>query len=156
MFSCKFCEIWQNTSRRLCLSDIHITHYFNPIQDGAFRACSRMARGGGWGEKATLPKICHTYPTKIKLGSYTLPKEDPKNMWITRQTPWVLLRAAPFHWNSANFAKKMQIQIAFWYIISKSFSFFWVFKKSFKIFLITWLRFWWCQQNNFAILNCLL
>ena len=27
-----------------------------------------------------LPKICHTYPTTMKLGSYTLPKEDPKNI----------------------------------------------------------------------------
>ena len=27
-----------------------------------------------------LPKICRTYPTMMKLGSYTLPKEDPKNI----------------------------------------------------------------------------
>ena len=45
----------------------------NPIQDGLFRGCSRMA-------KNDLPKICHTYPTMMKLGSYTLPKEDPKNI----------------------------------------------------------------------------
>ena len=31
--------------------------------------------GGGW-----QPKICLTYPTMMKLGSYTLPKEDPKNI----------------------------------------------------------------------------
>ena len=30
--------------------------------------------GGG------LPKISHTYRTMMKLGSYTLPKEDAKNM----------------------------------------------------------------------------
>ena len=40
------------------------------------------ARVGGWGggQKGPLPKICHTYPTMMKLGSYTLPKEDPKNI----------------------------------------------------------------------------
>ena len=27
-----------------------------------------------------LPKICHSYPTMMKLGSYTLPKEDPENI----------------------------------------------------------------------------
>ena len=34
-----------------------------------------------WGAKSPPPsKICHTYPTMMKLGSYTLPKEDPKNI----------------------------------------------------------------------------
>ena len=35
----------------------------NPIQDGPFRGCSRMG-----GKKASLLKICHTYPIMIKLG----------------------------------------------------------------------------------------
>ena len=35
---------------------------------------------GGGGKKAPLPKICHIYCTMMKLGSYTLPKEDPKNI----------------------------------------------------------------------------
>ena len=34
-----------------------------PIQDGRFQGCSRMEEG----QKAPLPKICHTYPTMIKL-----------------------------------------------------------------------------------------
>ena len=33
-----------------------------------------------WAKKVPLPKICHTYPTMMKLGSYTLSKEDPKNI----------------------------------------------------------------------------
>ena len=37
----------------------------------------RAAQGWGWG---TLPKICNTYPAMMKLGSFTLPKEDPKNI----------------------------------------------------------------------------
>ena len=47
------------------------------IQDGHFRGCSGM---GGGGKKVPLPKIYHTYPTMMKLGSYPLPKEDPKNI----------------------------------------------------------------------------
>ena len=41
--------------------------FFNPIQDGLFRGCSRM--GGGAGKKSPLPKICRTYPTMMKLGT---------------------------------------------------------------------------------------
>ena len=33
------------------------------------------AAHGWWGEH-----FCYTYATMIKLGSYTLPKEDPKNI----------------------------------------------------------------------------
>ena len=36
--------------------------------------------GRGVGKKAPLPKICHTHLTMRQLGSYTLPKEDPKNI----------------------------------------------------------------------------
>ena len=35
---------------------------------------------GGGGKKAYLPKIFHIYPTMMKLDSFTLPKEDPKNI----------------------------------------------------------------------------
>ena len=39
---------------------------FNPIQDGHFRACSRM----GEDQKAPpVPKICHTYPTMMQPGT---------------------------------------------------------------------------------------
>ena len=38
-----------------------------PIQDGIFRGCSRM---GGGAKKTPPPKICHTYPTMIKLGRF--------------------------------------------------------------------------------------
>ena len=36
--------------------------------------------GGGAKRPRPLPKICHTYPTIMKLGSYTLPKEDAKDI----------------------------------------------------------------------------
>ena len=31
-------------------------------------------------KKTSLTKICHTYPAMMELGSYTLPKEDSKNI----------------------------------------------------------------------------
>ena len=40
--------------------------FFNPIQDGLFRGCSRI---GGGGKKAPLPKICRTFPTMMKLST---------------------------------------------------------------------------------------
>ena len=40
----------------------------NPIQDELFRGCSRMVRGGAK-RSPLLPKICHTYPAMIKLGT---------------------------------------------------------------------------------------
>ena len=42
--------------------------FFNPIQDGLFRGCSKMREGVG-GQKDLLTKICHTYLTIIKLGT---------------------------------------------------------------------------------------
>ena len=48
----------------------------NPIQYGHFQGRSRM----GGGQKGPLSKICHTYPTMMKLGSYNLAKEDSKNI----------------------------------------------------------------------------
>ena len=57
----------------------NLSIHFNPIQDGHFR---NYAHGSGEGEakRPPLPKICHTYPKMMKLDSYTLPKEDLKNI----------------------------------------------------------------------------
>ena len=49
--------------------------HFIPTPYGPFWGCSRM--GGG---KKTLPKICHTSHNDETWRSYTLPKEDPKNI----------------------------------------------------------------------------
>ena len=46
--------------------DQYLNCSLNPIQDGLFRGCSRM---GGGGLFVPLPKICHTYPTMMKLGT---------------------------------------------------------------------------------------
>ena len=68
--------------------------WFNPIQDGPFWYCSQMPGGG---------RDC-SCPTMMKLGSYTLLKEDAKNAWIIWHTPWVLLTTAFFQRKSASFA----------------------------------------------------
>ena len=46
----------------------HYWKNFNPIQNGPFRGCSRIA-GGAKKRPLPLPKICHTYPTVTKLGT---------------------------------------------------------------------------------------
>ena len=43
--------------------EVILYEHINPIQDGPFRGYSRMG-----GQKAPLPKVCHTYPTMMKLG----------------------------------------------------------------------------------------
>ena len=82
-------------------------------KEGLIPACSRMGWCWCWGvgsggsvgtNTPLLPKICHIYPTMMKLGSYISPKEDPKNIWITWYTPWVRLTSVFFRQRSANFA----------------------------------------------------
>ena len=53
---CKICHYW----------------YFNSIQDGLFWGYSQMGRGGGGlAKRLSLPKICHTHPTVMKLSTVT-------------------------------------------------------------------------------------
>ena len=55
-------EIW-----RIIFLVIALRTLLNPTQDGLFRGCSRFGSGErGW-KKVPLPKICRTYPTKMKL-----------------------------------------------------------------------------------------
>ena len=57
--------------------------HLHPIQDGNFWGCSRM----GGGQKGPLPKICHRYPTMMKLGTIIIYlKQIPKN-YESRDTP---------------------------------------------------------------------
>ena len=47
-----------------------------------------VAHGWGVSQNTTslVPKICQTYPTMMKLGSFPLPKEDPK-IYESLETP---------------------------------------------------------------------
>ena len=55
---------------------------FNPIQHGPFRGCSRMGA-----KKTSLPRICHTYPTMMKLGTVTPYLKKIQKIYESRDTP---------------------------------------------------------------------
>ena len=55
----------------------------NPIQGGPFRHCSRMGI-----KKEPLPKICHTYPTTIKLGTVLPDLKKIQNLHKLRDAPF--------------------------------------------------------------------
>ena len=55
----------------------------NPIQDGLFRGCSRM----GGGKKIPLPKICHTYPTAMKLDTVIPYPKKIQKIYESRDKP---------------------------------------------------------------------
>ena len=59
-------------------------HNLNPIQDGLFRGCSPMGRRGGF--LAPLPKIPHTYPTMMKLGTIVPYLRKIQKMYKSRDT----------------------------------------------------------------------
>ena len=58
--------------------------------------------GGGQKGPPSLKPVTHILKG-WNWHSDTLPKEDPKNIWITCHTSWVMLTSAFFHWKSANF-----------------------------------------------------
>ena len=57
---------------------------FNPIQDGLFRGCSGI---GGVKKVPPLPKICHTYPTMMKLGAAIPYLKKIQKIYKSRVTP---------------------------------------------------------------------
>ena len=85
-------------------------------------------------QRPALPKICHTYPTMMKLGAVIPYLKKIQKIYESRDTP------PDFCWHQHFFIgnqqillyQEIQIYIAFWYIISNSFKFF----ESLKIFLI--------------------
>ena len=69
---------------------------------------------------------------------YTLPKEDPKYMWITWHISWVLLASSFFYWKLANFAISRNTDIDWIFIHnSNSFDFSLVFNNCFLISKVT-------------------
>ena len=57
----------------------------NLIQDGLFQGCSRMG-GGQKIPPPPLPKICHTYPTMIKLGTVIPYLKKIQKLYESRDT----------------------------------------------------------------------
>ena len=87
----------------------------------------------GW-QKCPLFKICHRYPTVIKLGTVIVYLKRIKSIYELRDT------SLEFCWNLHFFTRNQQILlyqerqiwIAFWYIISNSFNFPWASKDCFS------------------------
>ena len=75
-------------------------------------------------------KICHTYSAMKKRGTIISDlKEDPKHLWSTWCTPFVLLTSELLYRKSANFALWRNIDIdCILKQISNPFNFSWVFK----------------------------
>ena len=55
----------------------------NPIQDGPFRGCSRRRQA----KNAPSPKISHTYPTMMKLGTVIPYLKKFQKLFEQRDTP---------------------------------------------------------------------
>ena len=96
---------------------------------GFFRGAHGERGGGGSKSTPTLKSVTHilqwwNLAQRRYLIPYTLPKEDPKNIWITWHTSWVLLTSTFFHRKLASFAISRSTDIdLFWYIISIYFNF---------------------------------
>ena len=54
--------------------------YFNRIQDGPFRGCSRMAN------ETPFPKNCFIYPTMMKLGTFMPYLKEIRKIYESRDT----------------------------------------------------------------------
>ena len=88
----------------------------------------------GGSKKAALLKICHTYPIMMKLGTVTPFLKKIQKKYESCDTPH------EFCWHQHCFKgsrqillyQEIQIESAFWCIISNSFNFCWVFKDSFN------------------------
>ena len=66
-----------------CKDTFSFVSQTNPIQDGLFWGYSRM----GWGQKGTpVPKICHTYPTMMKLGTVIPYPKKIQKIYESRDT----------------------------------------------------------------------
>ena len=61
------------------------------------------------GKKIPFPKICHTYPTLMKL--YTLPNEDPKKYMNNVTHMWSFAALSIFYQKSTNFANSRNTDI---------------------------------------------
>ena len=102
----------------------------NPIQDGLFRGCSLIKGGTFW---PPLPKISHTYPTIMKLGTVIPYLKKTQKIYKSRDTPH------EFCWHQHFFTRnqpillhqEIQLYIGFWCIIYNSFNFYWVLNKFF-------------------------
>ena len=76
-----------NSNMEMAVKQVHSisnnNRDINSIQDGLFQGCSRM----GVGKKGPLPKICHTYPTMMKLATVIPYPKKVQKIYESRDTP---------------------------------------------------------------------
>ena len=90
--SCRLRLYWKRTTW------LSYSSYLSPIQDGAFRGCSGMG-----GSKRPRPKIFHTYPTMMKLGTVIPYLKKIQKIYESRDTP------LEFCWHQHFFTGNQQI-----------------------------------------------
>ena len=54
---------------------------------GLCRAVHGWGGGGVWQKAPSLPKICHTFPTKMKLGTVISYLKKTQKIYESRETP---------------------------------------------------------------------
>ena len=81
-------------------------------------------------EAAPIFDICHRYHTMMKLGTVIPYLKKTQKIYESRDTPPELCWHQHFFTGNQQILlyQKIQILIVFWYIISNSFNFSWVFK----------------------------
>ena len=84
------------------------------------------------GKKAPLPIVCHTYPTMMKLGTVIPYLKKIKKFMNHVTHPLSSADISFFFPRNHQILLYQEILIAFWYIISNSFNFYWVFKDCFN------------------------
>ena len=96
-------HLFQRTPSDDCFWNTNFFHTMrnSGSQDRPFWGCSRMEEGQKGPPSYNLSHISYNDKT---WHSCTLPKEDPKNKWITWHTSCILLKSAFFQRKSANFA----------------------------------------------------
>ena len=97
-----------NRQQRKCyvFVNYHVSVSFQLYSRWAFSECSRT----GQEHKSPLPKICHTNPTMIKLGTVIPYLKKIQEIYESCSTShWILLTSAFFHWKPANFVMSRNI-----------------------------------------------
>ena len=80
-----FWAFFENSSRETKKINSHICKIsLTLFRMGFFGAAHGLGRGGA---KGPLPKICHTYPTMVKLGTIIPYLKDTQKMYESRDTP---------------------------------------------------------------------
>ena len=85
----------------------------NPIQDGLFRgwAFSEMLTDGGGAKRPPISKICHTYPTMMKLATVIPYPKRIQKIYESRDTPPEFCRHQHFFTGNEEILLYQEIQI---------------------------------------------